>query len=409
MNKYIDKLIESPWFIRIVALLLALLLFENVYEENGQEVNVPQDKQVEVIEDVPVKVYYDTENLVVTGVPETVTLTLSGPRSNLTQAVTQRAFEVYVDLTEAEIGKQTVPIQVENISDRLDVTIEPEFAEVSVQEKITKEFSVEVEFNSDMVHEGYVSENISIEPNKVKITGAKDVIDQVTYVKAVLNIDGTLTETIKQKAEILVLDESLNKLSVETDPKTVDVTISIKALSKKVPIQLVEKGNPPNGISIRSIAASDEEATIIAPEDVLEKINAVQVEIDVSKVDEDTEMTVPVNIPNGVVNVNPKTVDVEIDIEQTENRNFSNLPIEVKGLENKFMLSFLEPEEGEVDLTVAGFSEEVRKLKKSDFQILVDVSDLKEGEHELDILVEGPENIEWQLNRKKTKIRITES
>ena len=101
MNKYIDKLIESPWFIRIVALLLALLLFENVYEENGQEVNVPQDKQVEVIEDVPVKVYYDTENLVVTGVPETVTLTLSGPRSNLTQAVTQRAFEVYVDLTEA--------------------------------------------------------------------------------------------------------------------------------------------------------------------------------------------------------------------------------------------------------------------------------------------------------------------
>lgn len=85
MDKYINKLIENKWFIRVIALVLALLLFENVNEENKSVVNVPQDQESEVIEAVPVTSYYDADNLVVTGVPETVKLTLSGPRSNLQQ------------------------------------------------------------------------------------------------------------------------------------------------------------------------------------------------------------------------------------------------------------------------------------------------------------------------------------
>ena len=55
--------------------------------------------------DIPVKSYYDTENLVVTGVPETVEVTLEGPTPNLQAAKTQKDFEVYVDLSKVKVGK----------------------------------------------------------------------------------------------------------------------------------------------------------------------------------------------------------------------------------------------------------------------------------------------------------------
>lgn len=410
MNKYIDKLIDNPWFIRILALVLALLLFENVYEESETAVNVPQDKNTEVIEDVPVKVYYDTENLVVTGVPETVTVTLTGPRSNLTQAVTQRAFEVFVDLTEAEIGKQMVPIQIKDISDRLTAEIEPEFAEVTVQEKITKEFSVDAEFNQNTLQNGYVSDSIQIEPSRVKITGAKDVIDKITYVKAPLNVEGPITETFSQRAEILVLDENLNKLAVETEPKVVQVTVSVKALTKKVPIRLVQSGEMKNGLSIQSIALEQEEATIIAPKDILDKTDSVQVELDISNINEDTEMTLPVILPEGVVEVNPKTVNVTIEVDQSGNRTLSNLPIEITGLAyDKFDLNFVEPSNGVTSLTLTGLTDEIEQIRGSAFRIYIDVSNLGEGEHNVPLQVEGPQNVSWKLGRDTAKVEIKET
>ena len=153
----LDKLFDNPWFIRIMALILALLLFENVIDQKTpEEENVPPGQDTEIVEEVPVKVYYDTENLVVTGVPRTVTIKLTGPKNIVQQAVTQRKFEVYVDLSDAEIGKQKVPIEIRDISEKINVEIDPPSAIVSVQEKVTQVFKVDPEFNSALLSNGYV-------------------------------------------------------------------------------------------------------------------------------------------------------------------------------------------------------------------------------------------------------------
>ena len=108
MDKFIDKLVDTRWFMKIVALILALLLFQSVYDpiKNVSNVNVPGEQDSEVLTDVPVKTYYDTENLIVTGIPDTVELTIKGPKNVLLQAKVQRNFEVYVDLSDAEIGTE---------------------------------------------------------------------------------------------------------------------------------------------------------------------------------------------------------------------------------------------------------------------------------------------------------------
>lgn len=160
-----DKLMDNPWFIKILALLLAVLLYSSV-PHKGNDVNVPGEQATETIEDMPVKVYYDTENLVVSGIPNTVDVTLKGPITHVQSAKALRNFEVFVDLTDAKIGKQKVNLKVKDLSDKLKVTLKPASVNVTIQEKITKEFKVDAEINRSQIEEGYTAEQPIVEPKK---------------------------------------------------------------------------------------------------------------------------------------------------------------------------------------------------------------------------------------------------
>ena len=64
-----DKMMDSPWFLRITALLLAMLLFLTIKSDEENLNAATNGNMTDIIRDVPVEVYYDDENLVVTGVP----------------------------------------------------------------------------------------------------------------------------------------------------------------------------------------------------------------------------------------------------------------------------------------------------------------------------------------------------
>ncbi|MBT2693540.1 CdaR family protein [Bacillus sp. ISL-55] len=404
-----DKWMDNPWFIKVVALVLAVLLFGSVPKNDPDkpgDVYVPSDEKVETVENVPVKRVYDTDTLVVSGVPETVTVTLQGPKNLVQQAKTLRNFEVFVDLTEAELGNQRVPITIKDVSDRLTVTIEPGYANVSIQEKVTKEFKVEAEFSGNIVEEGYIAEKPAVKPNKVQITGAKDVVDKITFVKATVNSSGKISETITREASVLALDKDMNKLNVVVEPQVVEVTIPIKSSSKKVPIDIVRKGTPPSGVTIDSITLETKEAEIIADPGVLEEFDNVRVEVDVSKIDENTEITLPVIIGEGIVKVSPETVKVTVKVTKASEKSISNVPIEIDGMDEGFEVNFLDPANGQTNLTVSGPSDIVSALSSDDFKILIDVSELDEGNHEVDMKVTAPQNITWKLAKEKASISV---
>ncbi|KIY20554.1 CdaR family protein [Mesobacillus subterraneus] len=404
-----DRWMDNPWFIRVVALVLAVLLFGSVSTNDSNkpgDVYVPSDETVETVKDVPVKRIYDTDTLVVSGVPETVTVTLQGPKNLVQQAKTLRNFEVFVDLTNADMGDQRVPITIKDVSERITVTIDPGYANISIQEKVTKEFSVEPEFSESIVESGYIAEQPTVKPNKVQITGAKDVVDRITYVKATVNSSGKITDTITREASVLALDKDMNKLDVIVEPAVVDVTIPVKSSSKKVPIDIVRKGNPPSGVTIDSITLETKETEILAAPDVLEKVEGVRVEVDVSKINEDTELTLPVIIGEGIVEVTPELVKVNVNVTKDSERTISKVPIGVNGIEAGYELAFLDPTDGETKLTVSGPNDLISALTVEDFQVLIDVSTLKEGTHEVDIKVTAPQNITWKLAKEKASISI---
>lgn len=400
---------DNPWFIKILALLMAVLLYSAVPNSGGKttEINVPGENTTETLADIPVKAYYDTENLVVSGIPETVEVTIEGPMPHVQSAKALKNFEIFVDLTNAKIGNQKVKFEVSGLSDKLKATIEPSTLMVSIQEKVTTEFTVEAEFNSEFIKNGYSAGQPVVKPKKVKITGAKDVIDRITYVKAALEGRDLLDSTVSKEAQVQVLDKDLNKLNVVVEPATVEVTIPIKRNDKTVPINIIEKGTPPAGITIESIDLNVNEAVISGGEDVLKDTDNVRVEVDVSKISDNTTITLPVIISNGITKVTPETVEVTVVVTKEEETTVSGIPINIKGLSDQYEAVINDPSNQLINLLVFGPGAAASGLGPNNFDIFVDLTGFTEGDHTVPIQVDGPPNVNWRPDKSSANITIT--
>ncbi|MFP5115828.1 CdaR family protein [Bacillaceae bacterium C204] len=406
-----DKLMDNPWFIKILALVLAVLLYSSVPHTGKKitDVNVPGEQSTATITNIPVNVYYDTENLVVSGIPSKVEITLKGPLTHIQSAKALKNFEVYVDLTKAKVGKQKVKLKVRNLSDKLTATVKPSSVNVSVQEKITKEFKVEAEYNTGQIEEGYSAGQPVVKPDNVKITGAKSVIDRITYVKAVLEEKNKLRESITEDADIQVLDKDLNKLNVKVEPDTVEITIPVKVNSKTVPINIVRNGTAPEGVTIESIDIDEKEATIFGSETVLDKTEKVRVEVDLSKITDNTTLTLPVIISNGITKVTPQTVKATVVVKKQEEKTISDVPVTIKGLPDEYEATINDPGNQMIDILVNGPATAVTRVKPKDFNVYIDLSDLDEGEHDVDIHVEGPPDLKMKPTKSSAKITINKN
>lgn len=400
---------DNPWFLKGVALILAILLFSSVSNSDGSESKeeyVPANQQEETIKNMPVNSYFDTENFVVSGVPESVDVTIEGPKSIVQSTVALKNFEVYMDLTDAKIGTQKVKIEVKDISDKLKVTIKPSSAKVTVQEKISKEFKVEAEFNQNLLEDGYTSGDPVVEPNKVKITGAKGEIEKISFVKATVDLEGPIEETFTKNAKVVAFDQQMNKLNVTIEPETVKVTIPIKNTSKTVPINVVQKGTAQSGIVIDSISLDTKEAKINGKEEVVKATESVRVEVDISNITEETELTLPVIIPDGITSVTPDVVKATIKISKQEQKTISNVSIKTEGLADLYDLVFKNPSSGKISISVQGTVDEISPLTADDFNLSVNLTDLNEGDHEVQIISSGPSNVKMKLEQDRVLVSI---
>lgn len=410
----LDNLMNNHWFMKIFALLLAIMLYMSVNIEekeskSGTTRNSIGQTDIETVTDVPVVTYYDEQNLVVSGVPETVDVTLEGPASILKPTALQRDFEIYVDLTNFELGTHTVPLKYKNISDKLTVTIEPSTAKITIEEKVSRDFSVDVDFiHKNKLVDGYSVEEPIVKPNVVTITGAKDEVERIALVKARVDLDGAV-DTVKQESRVRAYDREGKLLDVNINPSVVEVTVPIKSPSKSVPLKINRTGTLKAGLSIVKIEAVPNEVTIFGPKDKIDPIEFIDgITINLDDITSDTTLEVPIPLPEGVKSVDPARVKIHIQVQQEETKTFSSLPIHVIGLGDKYNVQFLNPKDGNMDVQVSGAPSVLNSIRADDLQLYVNASELGVGEHDVEVEVNGPQNITWKLPSNKAKIRISE-
>ena len=405
---------NNHWFIKIFSLLLAIMLYmsANIEKETKSGVitrNTVGQEDTETMTNVPVVVYYDEENLVVSGIPKYVNVTLQGPASIVKPTALQRNFEVYIDLTNLPLGTYTVPIKYKDISDKLKVNIHPSVAKVTIQEKVSKNFPVGVDLiNKNKVPEGYLIEQPIVKPNAVTITGAKELIESISSVKARIDLDRA-TDTVTEESSVTVYDKRGNVLNVDVQPSVVEVTVPIKSPSKTVPLKINRTGSLRKGLSIVKIETIPNQVTIFGSK---EKINSIEfidgITIHLDEITEDKTLEVNVPLPAGVKSVDPSKIKIVIDVQKEESKTLKDVPIHVVGLGDQYTVDFVDLQEGAMDVQLYGAPNVLSDITKDDIQLYIDVSDLGVGEHEVKAELNGPQNIKWQLPKEKVKIKINE-
>ncbi|GGG26622.1 hypothetical protein GCM10007425_21520 [Lysinibacillus alkalisoli] len=312
-----DKMMDSPWVLRITALGLAILLFFSVRSDLDTTKRIAVNEQEDIIRDVPVEVYYDTDNLIVTGVPQTVDVRVSGPLQLVLPLRATKDFKVFVDLNQLVLGKHKVKLQYENISDKIDVAIEPRSIDIEIEEKVTKEFRVDPEMNRGNIADGYVLKDMKVNPATVYVTGAKSVIDSISYVKATIDGDSTIKGAFSQEASVRVLDRDLNKLDVTVKPEKVKVDVDVGEYSQEIPIKISQTGNVKAGLEVVNVSAEQQSVTVYGSKSIVDVMESIDVPLDLGKVTESKTYTITIPKPEGVKKLSEDTIKVKVEVRQT--------------------------------------------------------------------------------------------
>ena len=312
-----DKLYGNPWVLRIFALVLALALFLYVRFENNlsNQSEASPTNMVELIENVPLQAYYDSENLIVSGLPETVNVTISGPSQLVLTTKLNKNFTVFVDLEDLMLGEHHVTIQHENISDKIEVAIDPVAVNITIEELVTQSYLVEPEINKTLIAEGYTLAGLSVDPDTVSITGARSAIDSISFVKASVTEEKGLKESLEQSTPVRVLNDELKGLDVVVEPENVTVSVEIEEYSAKRPLTIQQTGELPENVMITSFTPEVNELTLKGKKAIIDELTDLVVEFDVAQLTDSGIYEAKVVLPEGVTS-NMKTIKIAVELEK---------------------------------------------------------------------------------------------
>ncbi|MFD1360941.1 CdaR family protein [Lentibacillus salinarum] len=394
-----DNWFKSPWFVRAISLAFAVALYVFVQVEIDQYQNdsrlLPNTSaDAQTVDDVPVNIRIDEENYVVSGVPEVANVTLEGQIGTLTATAQQRNFDVYVDLENLEAGTHTVDIQHTGIPDDLKVYIEPKTIDVTIEERASKEFGVAVDYiNTDELPEGFEIGASQTEPGQVTITSSKDIIEQIAIVKVFVDVTDVTESIDSREAPVNVYDARGNELNVRIEPENVNVSVDIDNPSKDVPVSVQTAGELPNGYELSAIDANVDEVEIFATNEILQGIEEVSTEeIDLADITESGTLDVELALPDGAKLADAETVEVAFELEQT--RTIENVPINVENLDENQTITFVEPENEEMTITATGSQGTIDELAADEFNVSIDAGGLEDGEHDIPVTIEAPDDID---------------
>jgi len=180
------------------------------------------------------------------------------------------------------------------------------------------------------------------------------------------------------------------------------ISIPVERPSKKVPVTIQTSGSLPDGYQIKSMTTIDE-IDIFGKRDVLENIGELTTkEINLSQLTKSEEIEVELEVPENVaVNDDKVTVKIDLQLEKTFEKN----SIEINGSDDA-EITFVSPSNGEIDITAIGSVETIRALQKEDIVAKIDAEGLDEGEHDVDVILEGPNDVELKATNKQVRINV---
>lgn len=408
-SKSFERWLTRKNTLTFISLILAIIFFLLV--ENKSLVLV--ETSGEVLYNQNVEAIYNAESYVIEGLPKEADVILIGRRSDLFLAKQLSTKNITVDLSTLGVGTHKVSLTYENSINSIEYKVDPSSANITIYPKVSESRSVNVDvLNEDKLNTKLSVANVEIDEKNIIIKGAEHVLSKVSSVKALVDVSNITDEavgvTTLKDIPLVAYDNSGNVIDVEMVPSEVNATISIVSPNKEVPIKVVPVGNVEFGKAINSISSSVTKVTVYGDETVINNIEFIPIEVDVSGLSNDKEFNVLLNKPAGIryISQTSSTVKVSLDAETT--KEFDNILIEHIKLDTNYKVSALNVDARATTVIVKGTASVLEAIEASTIKPTIDLSGLGEGDHEVEVKVTGDEvKATYTSKIAKVKIRIS--
>lgn len=408
--KSIDRLASKKSTLLVVSLILAFAVFVLIDSES----NVMIDQYAEILYNQPVTAIYNEELYVVEGLPDEVDITLVGQKRHIFLAKQTPSKGVSVDLTGLKPGNHKVTLKYTQRLKSLDYKLDPSQVTVTIYEKVSQTRSLTVDLlHRDSLDSKLFIENVELDRDEVIIKGAEYKLEKVATVKALVDAENIPNpkagEVTLKDVQLVAYDTDGKMVNVEIVPKTVTAKLTISSPSKEIPIKVIPKGDLAFGKAIKQINTSTSSVVVYGSQEAIDKLEQLEVEIDVEDLESTKNYNVTLKKPTGINELSVKNITVEVVLDNSVKKEFKNVSVVVKNLDNKYTAMALDENENTVTVIVEGSEDIINSIDSSSIKAYVDLKNYTIGQHEVPVEVEGSDlKLIYKSKTKTVKIEISE-
>ena len=266
-------------------------------------------------------------------------------------------------------------------------TVSPGNVEVEIDDLVTKTIPVTTSYIGEVPVGYWADMDNATTTARIDIQGPKTDVSRVVSAACVVPLEGQ-TSTIYRTFDVVLYDAQSEVVSADiligTLPtSTVRVPIyPAKTVTVDVLGSLIGTDNLAANHVLYSAVATPPEVRIVGSQTAVAQVESLSLEpISVSGLDDPTTVTAELILPEGVNLTEEEAITVHIDVrESTISQTFEQVPIQIQGL-GKGLTATLSL--NTADLTIEGRYSLVSMVKRSDIDLIVDVTGLDVGTHTL--------------------------
>ncbi|EKD49302.1 MAG: hypothetical protein ACD_63C00188G0002 [uncultured bacterium] len=372
-------IILKNWSTKLICLALAFGVWFYIANDGFQS--------EEVSGEISIKAVNLHERLAVVEELGGVKLRVRTQESSVSREISKELFNAYVDFEGLGKGAYDLPIGVISEDAAVQIiSVEPSNIHVTLDDKVSKEFTLAVEVRGG-VGEGYIVGEAEPNVDKVVVKGAESLVGKIVKVVVPIELSGELSE-IKKSASPVAFDKDGNEVkNIYIEPKTIEVLVPVERETdvKTVGIKISVKGEPKSGYLVRSVAAEPSTIVIKGQKEKLSEIEFIEtVPIDISGISSNLEKKVALDVPENIeVEDDIKSIVVSVSVEGIEVIKSVLGIFEFRNVAGDLEIESFSP--SKASITIRGKSDAISKLTEKDVRVIVDLSGKGEGNSEVGI------------------------
>ena len=254
----------------------------------------------ETISNVPVKLGKHDDDIFVSQLQETVTVTLTGPKNIVSSLASGNLVVQTEDLTGIETGQQTLKLEIPGLPDSVKYQINPSRVVVQVARRKTVTVPVEYEIEEGTIASGMEVGNVTLNPSQVELTGNEENINKVK--RAYIRIGNTTAHnrTFTGKFKLQVVDADNKLLDVNANVSEVEAHVELNAQQRKTVNLVVAAQGESNSYRYQYQLVDASQIALQGSASVLENIRNIKVNVDVSNLTSSATLKGQLELPEGV-------------------------------------------------------------------------------------------------------------